>query len=395
MNRVTRRQFLGVAVAAPLAASLHLASTRAVQASTHVKNNGLYDALDANAESIRSTYHVPGVSTVAIEDDKVAHAAGFGVMAIGRHKPMTTQSVHCLASCSKTVTGAAIMQFVDAGRLDINLPVTTCLPDFQLVDPRYSQITIRHLLGHQSGLPGLNLADSASEWYDPWLDDDALRRYVIEHLRDTHVTLSFAPGEGWDYSNVGYSVLGEVIQRLSGELFEDYCANHLFQPLGMSHTTLLKPDVPNGLLTTPHNLDAQSNVAVSPVYPWDRKKAPAGCLYSDVNDMSIWVRMFMYGGEFMGRRVISRESRDILWQPIMDWGGGYGAGSGWFHQPFGSGRMIYCGGATVGCNASFGVIPERMLGAGMIGNYLNAFDEPFYAIDYIGFALGKMIEAGL
>lgn len=340
MNHVTRRRFLGMAAMTPLAASLvQLSQPSVAHASRGHHRPDVFGTLDEKAEAIRAQYRVPGASTGAMTRNKLLHAEGFGVMEIGRHKEMSPLSVHCLASVSKTFTAAAIMQLVEAGKIDINRPVTTYLPYFELADPRYAQITVRHLMGHMSGLPGLNYASFLSDWYDPWTDDGALERYV-RGLKTDGTVLSFDPGTSFDYSDVGYAVLGETIHQVSGELFEHYCERHLIRPLGLSHTTFLKPEIAPGLLTTPHVVDASGNVVVSPVYPYDRKQSPGGCLYSNMRDMSVWVRMFMNGGEYKGHRVFSKESRDVLWTAIMDWGGGSGYGNGWFHSLLGDQELI-------------------------------------------------------
>ena len=126
------------------------------------------------------------------------------------------------------------MQLVEQGKIDLDDPVVDYLPYFELADDRYGTITIRELLTHTSGLP-----DVEDFGYDnPAYDVEALDRYV-RSLTDT--SLIAAPGEGFSYSDMGFDILGDVVATVSGQPFEEYVQENIFDPLGMENTTFL-PD---------------------------------------------------------------------------------------------------------------------------------------------------------
>ena len=97
-----------------------------------------------------------------IKDKQLVYSQGFGVMNLATGQPLTRQTVFSLASVSKTFTGIAIMQLVEAGKLNIDKPMMAYVPYFRLADERYKAIKIRHLLAHTSGLPTLDDKDSSS-----------------------------------------------------------------------------------------------------------------------------------------------------------------------------------------------------------------------------------------
>jgi CubicO group peptidase (beta-lactamase class C family) len=393
MFPISRRKFLGLAASANIAALAHLLWPATGYArSDAAKGSDVFRELDQYAADILNRFPVPGFTTGVVRGGALAHTAGFGVMEIGSPKPMKPQTVHCLASVSKAFTGTAIMQLVEAGAIQIDLPLLDYLPYFELKDPRYSQITIRHLLGHASGLPESDPAGVISDWASPEYDAGALERRVRAQ-KDADYTLSFDPGMGWLYSDLGYDILGDVIHKVSGELFEDYCDAHIFIPLGMSHTTFFKSQVAPGLLSQAHVLDSQGNTVISPYYPYDRKYAPSACVLSNIRDMSTWLLTHLNGGAYKGRRILRAESQAALWQPLTDFGGGWGYGWGWFVGLLGEERMVFSAGGTGGSESDFGLLPAKGIGSLSIGNYMNAYEDPHYVFEYTDWALAKLLAS--
>src|SRR5262249_50299298 len=154
-----------------------------------------------------------------VEHGELVYAKGFGVMKLGSDQLVTPQSVFQLSSIAKTATSTAIMQLVEQGKIELDAPVTKYLPYFQMADERYKAITIRQLLTEMSGLPDYTELGNAE------YADDALERYVrsLNTLK-----LNNPPGAKWDYSHIGYDVLGDVVAKVSGQSFEDYAADHIF-----------------------------------------------------------------------------------------------------------------------------------------------------------------------
>src|SRR5688572_8259458 len=117
---------------------------------------------------------VPGMAVGVVEDDQLVYARCFGTTNLDTGQPVTPQTLFHMASITKTFVGTAIMQFVEAGELDLDAPITTYLPYFQLNDARIDGVTTRRMLAHTSGMPDTDYYG----WDKPEYDDEALERYV-------------------------------------------------------------------------------------------------------------------------------------------------------------------------------------------------------------------------
>lgn len=197
--------------------------------------------------------------------------------------------------------------------------------------------------------------------------------------------LGSVSGETFNYSDMGYNVLAEVIAKVSGELFEEYVQNHIFTPLGMTHSTFLLEEVDPELLVAAHVADeASKEVIISPIFPYNRSQAPSSCLHSNVEDMSRWLIAQMNGGELDGQRILTPASQATLWTMLSTPGYGgiwqeYGWGC-WLGELEGK-PTIMSAGAQPGVQTMAGlVVPEHSLAVIALGNYLASYDDPFYAV---------------
>jgi len=160
---------------------------------------------------------------------RVVHQKAFGFRAtVPRHEPMTLDTIFDLASLTKVVaTTPSVMRLVQYGQVRLDEPVAHYIPDFGMNGK--DTITVRQLLTHYSGLrPDIDLNP-------PWAGSDTALRLAHEEK------LQSPPGSVFIYSDTNFIVLGELVQRLSGMSLDKYAAVHLFQPLGMKHTSYLPP----------------------------------------------------------------------------------------------------------------------------------------------------------
>jgi CubicO group peptidase (beta-lactamase class C family) len=189
-----------------------------------------FATIDAYIERQMRALRIPGLALGIVLGDRVAHVKGFGV-AGPDGQPVTPQTPFQINSLGKPMTGVAVMQLVEAGKLDLDAPVRRYLPWFRVADETASaQITPRHLLYHTSGLPtaaGMEQALSADA------RPDALEQRV-RALRS--VQLNRPVGVSYEYSNEGYITLGLLVQELSGQPYEAYMRAHLYGPLAMRQT---------------------------------------------------------------------------------------------------------------------------------------------------------------
>jgi CubicO group peptidase (beta-lactamase class C family) len=299
---------------------------------------------------------IPGASLVIIKNHQIAYSAGYGLADIERQIPMTSRTLIPIGSTGKGLTALAIMRQVERGALELDAPVTRYLPYFTTADGRGSAITIRQLLSHTSGLPAGLPSDHAG-------DDGALERHVRSLAQ---VTLHRAPGEGFEYANDGFSILGALIQAVTGVSYEEYMEARVFAPLAMRHTTF---DLQRAARLGLAQGYIRSNGALVPREPLAIRAAnPAGMAISSANDVGNYFLALLNGGQYGGAKIISPASLAEMWRPQVEVGNGMRYGLGWFLLELGGAPVVAHNGDTLTSGSSFALIPSLGLGVGVILN---------------------------
>lgn len=169
-------------------------------------------------------------AAVAImQDGQVIYVEGFGMADREQSIPVTADTIFNIGSISKVYVATAIMLLVDEGRVALDAPVTTYLPEFVMADPRYKEITVRMLLNHASGLPGTVFANSFGYAYNDQILNDTLQ--VLSRS-----TLRHDPGAMAIYTNDGFTLAEMIVERVSGHKYADFLAMWVFAPLALEHT---------------------------------------------------------------------------------------------------------------------------------------------------------------
>jgi len=171
---------------------------------------------------------INGVVLVS-ENSKVIYQKGFGYANYEKKKPNQVQSCFRLGSVTKQFTAMAIMILKDQDKLSYEDDIRKYLPTLP-----YKGITIRHLLVHTSGLPDYMVL-FAGKWDK---DKLAYKEDIVRLLAEYHPPVDFAPGEKWEYSNTGYSLLACIVEKASGMTFTEFMQKHIFTPLDMQNTLL-------------------------------------------------------------------------------------------------------------------------------------------------------------
>ena len=180
-------------------------------------------------EVLAKRHRVPGAQLGILDGDELV-AAAYGVLNNRTEAPVTTDSVFQIGSITKVWTATVIMQLVDEGAVDLDSPVVEVLPELRLSDPDVTKsVTIRHLLTHTSGIDGDVFTDTGR-------GDDCLEKYVdlLAEAAQNHPL-----GATWSYCNSGFSLLGRVIEKLTGTTWDQALRDRLFTPLGLSRTMTL------------------------------------------------------------------------------------------------------------------------------------------------------------
>ena len=210
---------------------------------------------DELMEKFVSDNKIPGASLAVAKDGRLVYARGFGYSDLKKREPVQPDSLFRIASISKPFTAVAILQLVEQGKLSLDTSVFDLLPhkphlaQGAKVDPRLKQITISHLLRHQGGWNRKETIDPLFHSIDistalgktPPASQDDVIRFMMGW------PLDFNPGENYNYSNLGYCLLGRVIEQISNQSYEQYMVNEFLKPIGIESMQLGKTLLPDRL----------------------------------------------------------------------------------------------------------------------------------------------------
>lgn len=312
--------------------------------------------------ALMEAHRMVGAAVGVVKDGKVLLEAGYGVRELHSQKPVTEHSLFHMASISKPFTATAVMQLVEGGKLALEDDIRQHLPELRVENPFGGAITVRQMLSHTSGFPDV----MDYEWHRAESEDDALEKYV----RELDIRLLFKPGDRVRYSNMAYEVLGHLVHRVSGQLFEDYQKEHVLNPPGMAASTFFAMQVLDEFRNTPHTCDL--DLHVSDVYPYNRKHAPSSTLHSSAHEMNRWALAhlaYVSGGR---TPILSPELHELMWMPVMSAGRADQpdkcAGLGWFIDQHRGQRIIYHGGHDTGFMSCLILVPEAQIGVTLMTN---------------------------
>jgi CubicO group peptidase (beta-lactamase class C family) len=232
----------------------------------------------------------------------VVHLGAVGKADIAAGRPMTSDTVHWIASMTKPVTAVAVLMLQDAGKLSVDDPVAKYIPELAkaaTADGMVHTITLKHLLTHSSGL-----AESTKE------ERDAAKSLSDLMPGFSARPLQFAPGSRWQYCQSGINTLGRIVEVVSGESFPAFLQKRLFTPLGMSDTTFYPDPTQVARLATAYKREGEALVPTR--LPWDfdpanagHYAAPNGGLFSTAGDYGRFCRMLLNDGSLDGRTYLS------------------------------------------------------------------------------------------
>ncbi len=339
-----------------------LAMTRALFAKTALEKTTSkgdpYDAVDTYIEEQMQRLHIPGASLAIVEGNRIVHSRGFGCARPGGEAP-TPQTPFFIGSLTKSITALAVMQLVEAGKVELDAPVQRYLPWFRVADPQASaQMTVRHLLNQTSGLSFM-----ASQLILAELDNrpDANERQVraLSMLKTNPV------GGKWAYCNLNFNILGLIIEVASGESYADTIQNHIFNPLQMSHSYSSKKTAQQNGLAMGHR-HWFSLPFPAPDLPVPLGSLPSGQLISSSEDMAHYLIAHLNGGRYGGVQILSSAGIDELHRGVVEclaFGISTGKyGMGWFENDMGPTKTYSHGGNVPDFSAFMALIPEQKKG---------------------------------
>lgn len=330
-----------------------------------VHDSAPYAAIDAYIEQHMHRLSIPGVALAIVEGDQIVHLRGFGHASPGGEAP-APQTPFVLGSTTKSFTALAVMQLVEAGKIDLDAPVQRYLPWFCVADPQASaHMTVRHLLYQTSGLPGL-LGMSLLADFDN--SPSAAERQA--HALSTLV-LSHPVGAAFEYSNLNYNLLGLIVEAVSGETYADYIHNHIFVPLGMRHSYTAQALAKQNGLAVGHRYWFAFPCAVRNL-PIPRGSLPSGQLISSTEDIAHYLIAHLNAGRYGGAHILSREGIDALHRggvEARELGVSVGQyGMGWFITDIGQTQTVWHGGNVPDFSSYMALLPEQTKGVVLLVN---------------------------
>lgn len=308
------------------------------------------DKVDDFVKAEMQRQHISGVSIAIVKDGKIIKAEGYGLANVELNIPARPETVYQIGSVSKQLVAAGILLLMQEGKLSLDDKLSKFLDG---TPETWKEITVRHLLTHTSGI-----IREAPGFHPHKIQDDA------EVIKTAYpLPLRFAPGEKWEYCNVGYFSLAEIIRKVSGKPWGDYLNDKLFQPLGMNatRTTTTTEIVPN-------RADG---------YVWRDGKyrnadiffalRPSGAFLSTVLDLAKW------DAALYSDQLFKPATREQMWTPVkLNSGAAHPYGFGWELDAVNGHKRVHHGGSLPGFRAMLARYPDDKLTVIVLTNADNA-----------------------
>jgi len=308
--------------------------------------------VDEYVSQVMQARHSAGLSLAVVKQGRIIKAGGYGFANVEHRVPASGTTVYRIASVTKTFTAAAIMLLAQGGKVRLDDRISRYFPDFPA---SWHYVTVRHLLTHTSGIKDY-IDEVRRSPFEDTTPDEIIRSLAAEPL-------NFQPGEKWKYSNTGYLILGQLIQRVSGKAWDDYLDERIFAPLGMAATRRhIHWDPIPGLAS---RYDWRDNSLRNALFlnstVWDNAD---GGLCSTVLDLAKW------DASLYTESVLKRESLEQLWTPTrLNGGTTVRYGLGWdIGESFRGHRLIEHSGGSPGTSAYLGRFLDDQLTVIVLAN---------------------------
>ncbi|OJJ22982.1 hypothetical protein BKI52_01110 [marine bacterium AO1-C] len=271
------------------------------------------------------------------------------------------KSIYNIASVAKPFVATAILLLAQEGKLNIKSPVVNYLPYFD-IDSRFkNKITIEHLLTHTSGLPNTSTPDDYQ-----YLKVDTTDNALANHIKSlSTIKLKFKPGKRYDYSNVGYEILGQIIAEVSHMSFDEYMNVHLFRPLQMSRTSYLLSKFAKNEIAPPHTGHPNK---ITSKFPYNRAFSPSGNLFTSIDDLNKWMIFNLNNGKYKQYAPLSEPFFKLLTTPKASTGEGDLIGLSWFLKN----KLVFHDGLDLGYSALMLFYKKQKIGITVLINHQGA-----------------------
>src|SRR5437667_3244728 len=303
----------------------------------------------AAMQRLVDTVGSPSVAVAVAKDGQIVWEDAIGWANREKRIPATTNTIYPLASISKPITATGLMVLVERGQVDLDLPINTYLGPAKLTglagDARGA--TVRRVLSHTAGLPLHSQFFYSDRGYAPPDMAETIRRYG---------KLVFPPGQVVEYSNLGYGIIGNVIERVSGKSYAEFMRQEVFVPLGLTHTSI---DLPIGL----ENFVAErydNDERALPFFTFDH--VGASSVYSSAHDLVRFAMFHFKNGLPNQRPILIVASLNQMHQPVPPSSSALGFGV------FGGGSHLGQTGGMPGATTLMVILPATNIAVVVLAN---------------------------
>jgi CubicO group peptidase (beta-lactamase class C family) len=328
-----------------------------------------FRAVDAYLRYELTRLRVPGAAVAVVRGDSLVYSATFG-RADESGRAVALETPFVIGSLTKSVTALGMMMLVNDNRVALDSPVTAYLPWFHPTgESDSSEITIRHLLNQNSGIPSYA---GRMDWAHPDAGDGALERHA---RRLATVRLTHRPGTTFEYANANYVLLGEVIQEVSRTSYEQYVEEHIFARVGMRHSFTSSPPADGNAMALGYRLWFGHPVAAAKT-EFIRSNLPAGGVIASAADMARYLSVHLSGGRYPGGLLVSSAAMEELHRPVSPLNAHWSYAMGWMSGTLGGQTALWHNGLAPDFYAFMALVPERREGMVLLTNAGNLLEMP-------------------
>jgi beta-lactamase class C len=323
---------------------------------------------EAIAQDLVANQRVPGLAMAIVHDGKVLSARGYGITDVQNAEPVDAHTVFRLASLSKPFAGTVTGMLVSEGALRWDSPLVDFMPSLRFAEPTAAErLTVADVLSHRVGLPRTT--------FDRDIQANADYRDLVARL--SQVSMTCMPGDCYDYQNVAFSLIGDVVFAASGQFYNEAVTRRVLKPLGMNDSSLgLEGIMASPRWAKPHIRAGAGWRSVTPK-PTYYRVSPAAGVNASISDMAQW--LIAQGGhrpDVLPAPLLATLQAPIVGTPTELRGTSWrrerlnaaGYGLGWRVYDYAGHRMVFHGGAVQGYRGVMAMLPERDLGIVILWN---------------------------
>jgi CubicO group peptidase (beta-lactamase class C family) len=348
-----------------------------------IKTADSIQELQQQIEKILKDTHTPGASIAIVHKNGPEWVTGLGIADVASKRPVTAETLFRIGSTSKAFASLSILLLTDRGKLSLGDPVHKLAPDVWFNSPWEATDPVRvvNLLEHTTGWDDIHFREYAKQAPDSMTLKEGLD--YDHHSR----TSRWRPGTRMAYCNSGPPVAAYIVEKITGQRFEDFVEQNLFAPIGMKTATYFQP--PAGAATTLYHDDGKTPYSYSHIL-----LRPAGAINASANDMAAYVQFYLNRGAVNGKQVVPSADVDRMESPTSTWAAkdgmkaGYGLSNFWSVEE----GFVYHGhdGEIEGGQTDMSYMPDYG-----VGYFFSVNSESGTAYEKIGKTIRAYITKGL